>query len=154
VHGDCKPGNFAFVDSEVSAVFDWELTTLGDPLADLGYLELMWMVPVGIPSRPGALTRDEMVEYYAQTSGITPRNRPWYRAFEAFKLAVILLLGAMLVDRGHSSDRRHVDNSLGFPLFVQWGLDDLGISDHLDLGPYTVREQRLAELDAGNLSHS
>ena len=36
VHGDAKPGNFAFIGDEVSAVFDWELTTIGDPLTDIG----------------------------------------------------------------------------------------------------------------------
>jgi aminoglycoside phosphotransferase (APT) family kinase protein len=36
VHGDAKPGNFAFVGDDVSAVFDWKMTTLGDPLTDLG----------------------------------------------------------------------------------------------------------------------
>ena len=36
VHGDAKPGNFAFEGSEVSAVFDWEMATIGDPLADIG----------------------------------------------------------------------------------------------------------------------
>src|ERR1700712_2506383 len=35
VHGDAKPGNFAFVGDDVNAVFDWEMTTLGDPLTDL-----------------------------------------------------------------------------------------------------------------------
>lgn len=36
VHGDAKPGNFAFTAGEVSAVFDWEMTTIGDPLTDIG----------------------------------------------------------------------------------------------------------------------
>src|SRR4029077_10602524 len=35
VHGDAKPGNFAFVGDEVNAVFDWEMTTVGDPLTDI-----------------------------------------------------------------------------------------------------------------------
>ena len=55
VHGDAKPGNFAFVGDEVSAVFDWEMTTVGDPLTDIGWLELLWMQPVGITSHPAAL---------------------------------------------------------------------------------------------------
>ena len=46
VHGDPKPGNVAFVGDRVSAVFDWELATVGDPLTDVGYLELMWAMPV------------------------------------------------------------------------------------------------------------
>lgn len=40
VHGDAKPGNFAFIDGDVSAVFDLEMTTVGDPLTDIG-----WMPP-------------------------------------------------------------------------------------------------------------
>ena len=43
VHGDPKPGNFAFEGDEVSAVFDWELATVGDPLTDIGWLECNWI---------------------------------------------------------------------------------------------------------------
>jgi len=61
VHGDAKPGNFAFVGDDVSAVFDWEMTTLGDPLTDIGWLELLWMQPVGLTSHPGACGIDELL---------------------------------------------------------------------------------------------
>jgi aminoglycoside phosphotransferase (APT) family kinase protein len=61
VHGDAKPGNFAFVDDGVSAVFDWEMATLGDPLTDIGWL-------------------DELLARYTGSSGIAPANREWYRA--------------------------------------------------------------------------
>jgi aminoglycoside phosphotransferase (APT) family kinase protein len=61
VHGDAKPGNFAFVDDNVSAVFDWEMTTVGDPLTDIGWMELLWMQPVGITSHDAALTIDEFI---------------------------------------------------------------------------------------------
>ncbi len=61
VHGDAKPGNFAFVADEVSAVFDWELSGLGDPLTDLGWMELLWMQPVGITSHPAAPSIDEFL---------------------------------------------------------------------------------------------
>ena len=64
MHGDAKPGNFAFVGDQVSAVFDWELTTVGDPLTDIGYLELLWRMPVGIPSHDAALTIDEVIDRY------------------------------------------------------------------------------------------
>ncbi|HNM83415.1 MAG TPA: phosphotransferase family protein, partial [Mycobacterium sp.] len=102
VHGDAKPGNFAFTDGEVSAVFDWEMTTVGDPLTDIGWLELLWMQPVGIASHPAALGIDELLAHYEKVSGITLQNRSWYRAFNAFKMAVICLIGAMLYDEGHS----------------------------------------------------
>ncbi len=72
VHGDAKPGNFAFVGDDVSAVFDWELTSLGDPLTDLGWMELLWMQPVGLTSHPAALSIDDFLAHYQAASGITP----------------------------------------------------------------------------------
>ena len=75
VHGDAKPGNFAFVGDEVSAVFDWELTTLGDPMTDIGYLELLWRMPVGIPSHDAALAIDDVIAHYEKVGGFTVVNR-------------------------------------------------------------------------------
>ena len=46
----------------MSAVFDWEMTTVGDPLTDIGWMELLWMQPVGITSHDAALTIDEFIE--------------------------------------------------------------------------------------------
>lgn len=64
VHGDAKPGNFAFTGGEVSAVFDWEMTTVGDPLTDIGWLEMLWMQPVGLNSHPAALSIDALLAHY------------------------------------------------------------------------------------------
>ena len=72
VHGDPKPGNFGFAGDEVSAVYDWELAAIGDPLTDIGYLELLWAIPVGITSRPSSLTVDEFVAR-GTSSGRAPR---------------------------------------------------------------------------------
>ncbi|WP_326547207.1 phosphotransferase family protein [Mycolicibacterium sp. ND9-15] len=135
LHGDAKPGNFAFVDDEVSLVFDWELTTVGDPLTDIGYLELLWRMPVGIPSHDAALSIDEIIARYEASSGIEVRHREWYRALNAFKLAVINLVGAHLYDTGATDDQRFALNAYGIPLFTQMGLADLGVSDKLDDGP-------------------
>lgn len=135
VHGDAKPGNFAFVADEVSAVFDWELTSVGDPLTDLGWMELLWMQPVGITSHPAALSIDDFLAHYEAASGITPQNRPWYRALNAFKMAVICLIGSMLYDNGDSDDERFVLNAHGISLLTQLGLADLGITEKLDDGP-------------------
>jgi aminoglycoside phosphotransferase (APT) family kinase protein len=50
VHGDFRPGNMAFgPDGTVRAVFDWELATTGDPLADLGWLASTWQDPGDVP---------------------------------------------------------------------------------------------------------
>jgi aminoglycoside phosphotransferase (APT) family kinase protein len=148
VHGDAKPGNFAFADGEVSAVFDWEMTTLGDPLTDIGWLELLWMQSVGIPSHPAALTIDELLAHYEPRSGIKVENRSWYRAFNAYKMAVICLIGGMLVDAGHSDDQKLVLAAYGTSLLTKVGLSELGIDEPLDDGPVLPREERIQEVHA------
>jgi aminoglycoside phosphotransferase (APT) family kinase protein len=134
VHGDAKPGNFAFVGDDVSAVFDWEMTTAGDPLTDLGWMELLWMQPVGITSHPAAIGFDEFLSRYTEVSGIQPANRPWYRALNAYKMAVICLIGSMLYADGSSTDERFVLNASGIPLLTQLGLSDLGVTEKLEDG--------------------
>ena len=52
VHGDPKVGNFAFVGDDVTAVFDWEMATLGDALADLGWAEMLWKMPGSLTALP------------------------------------------------------------------------------------------------------
>jgi aminoglycoside phosphotransferase (APT) family kinase protein len=139
VHGDAKPGNFAFVGDDVSAVFDWEMTTLGDPLTDLGWLELLWMQPVGLTSHPAALGIDELLARYTEVSGIVPANREWYRALNAYKMAVICLIGSMLYAAGSTTDERFAMNALGIPLLTQLGLGELGVTEKLDDGPVLAR---------------
>jgi len=135
VHGDAKPGNFAFVGDSVSAVFDWEMACVGDPLTDIGWMELLWMQPVGITSHSAALGIEEFLERYESASGITPRNRQWYRALNALKMAVICLIGSMLYDSGMSDDRRFLTNAHGIPLLTQLGLAELGVTGKLEDGP-------------------
>jgi aminoglycoside phosphotransferase (APT) family kinase protein len=139
VHGDAKPGNFAFVGERVSAVFDWEMVTLGDPLTDLGWLELLWMQPVGIASHPDAYSIDELLARYTAASGITPRHRPWYRALAAYKMSAICLIGAMLYADGVSTDERYALNAYGIPMLTKLGLAELGITEQLDDGPVLAR---------------
>ncbi|HEX5256132.1 MAG TPA: phosphotransferase family protein [Mycobacterium sp.] len=146
VHGDAKPGNFAFTGGEVSAVFDWEMTTVGDPLTDVGWLEMLWMQPVGINSHPAALSIDALLAHYESASGITVTNRPWYRAFNAFKMAVICLIGAMLVEDGHSDDQKLVLAAYGTSLLTGAGLTELGIDEPLDDGPVLPREERIQQV--------
>lgn len=148
VHGDAKPGNFAFVGNEVSAVFDWEMSTVGDPLTDIGWMELLWMQPVGITSHAAALTIEEFLERYEAASGITPQNRPWYRALNAYKMAVICLIGAMMVDRGDSDDPKLVVAAGGVPILPILGLADLGIHEAFDNGPVDIRAERIQELQS------
>lgn len=146
VHGDAKPGNFAFTDGEVSAVFDWEMTTVGDPLTDIGWLEMLWMQPVGINSHPAALSIDALLVHYESVSGVAVTNRPWYRALNAFKMAVICLIGAMLIEDGHSDDQKLVLAAYGTSLLTGAGLTELGIDEPLDDGPVLPREERIQQV--------
>jgi len=139
IHGDAKPGNFAFVGDDVSAVFDWEMTTVGDPLTDIGWMELLWMQPVGITSHPAAPTIEEFLSHYESVSAISTQNRSWYRALNAYKMAVICLIGSMLFDSGASDDQRFVLNAHGISPLTQMGLAELAVDEKLDDGPVMPR---------------
>ncbi|WP_068176918.1 phosphotransferase family protein [Mycobacterium sp. UM_CSW] len=146
VHGDAKPGNFAFRGGEVSAVFDWEMTTVGDPLTDIGWLEMLWMQPVGINTHPAALGIDALLAHYESVSGITVCNRAWYRAFNAYKMAVICLIGAMLIEDGHSDDQKLALAAYGTSLMTKAGLTELGVDEALDDGPVLPRDERIQQV--------
>lgn len=97
-HGDYRLGNcLADLDNgRIAAVLDWELCTLGDPMADIGYLGVYWSDP-GTPARrendPSGLdgfpTYREMVDMYARKSGRDCDNIGYYVAFSSWRLAVI-----------------------------------------------------------------
>lgn len=96
VHGDFRLGNLAVgPDGRVRAVFDWELATLGDPLADLGWLIASWggdgLPPtVAGPSlAPGWAGRDELVARYALRSGRGVADLEVYVAFARWRSACI-----------------------------------------------------------------
>lgn len=147
VHGDVKPGNFLFrPDGEVGGVLDWELTAVGDPLADIGYLELFWSMPHFITGRPSALPIEEALAYYEKLTGIPIRNREWYRAFQGFKTAVILLVGAMMFDAGISDVPRFAYMGRAVPFLTTAALRELGVEEDLDSGPVQASDERLREV--------
>jgi aminoglycoside phosphotransferase (APT) family kinase protein len=101
VHGDYRLDN-VIVDhydmSRIAAVLDWEMATLGDPLADLAALVMFWDEP-GQPFNPitggltafsGFLTRDQVVERYVTRRGLVVDDLDWYLVFARFRLAIIL----------------------------------------------------------------
>lgn len=144
VHGDTKPGNFAFEESEVTAVFDWEMTSVGDPLADVGWAEVNWTMPGYFTAARGALTCDEFVALWQDLTGIAARHRPWYRALQLFKMAAICFVGGQLVDRGHSRDIRLVDMAYAVSPLTVRALGELGIEDVADHGTVLPRKERIA----------
>ncbi len=102
VHGDFKLDNLMW-DAErpdrLVAVFDWEMSALGDPLVDLGILLAYWVpsAPAGqhdalttVTTRPGWLTRDELVERYASQSDCDISRLRYFEVFALFKIAVVI----------------------------------------------------------------
>lgn len=99
VHGDYRLDNcMVDDDGNVVAVLDWEICTLGDPLADLGLLQVYWTGPDDDPSAwddtattaPGFWNRADLVERYAEVSGRDVSDLDFYVAFAFWKLACIL----------------------------------------------------------------
>jgi aminoglycoside phosphotransferase (APT) family kinase protein len=99
VHGDYRLDNMILSDEgEVAAVVDWELCTLGDPLADLGTLMAYWpergegTIALGQPANlaPGFPTREELVARYAEASGRDVSDLSYFLALGYWKLAIIL----------------------------------------------------------------
>ncbi|OAA27426.1 putative aminoglycoside phosphotransferase [Frankia sp. EI5c] len=114
VHGDFRPGNLAFGrDGQVGAVFDWELASLGDPLADLGWLVASWERPGGAEvvitsgptASPGWPEAGEVVTRYAELIGDNERTA-LLEYFVAFALWRSACIGAGVYTRyasGHMS---------------------------------------------------
>ncbi|MDA8047928.1 MAG: phosphotransferase family protein [Actinomycetota bacterium] len=150
VHGDCKPGNFAFEDGRVSAVFDWELATVGDPRADIGWAEILWSSPGYVTAAPGALPVERFVARWEELTGLTAEHRPWYRAFQALKMAAIMFVGGQLVDAGHSDDVRLADMAQVVHPVTQRALGDLGVDEPLPAGPILPRPERVEAVRAGS----
>jgi aminoglycoside phosphotransferase (APT) family kinase protein len=98
VHGDYRLDNVLIgPDDKIRAILDWEMSTLGDPLTDLGLL-VMYSTRLELPNSPISTTASaaghpeasEIVERYAARSGRDVSAVSWYTAFAWFKLAVIL----------------------------------------------------------------
>jgi aminoglycoside phosphotransferase (APT) family kinase protein len=100
VHGDYRLDNTMLAPDDpgrIVAVLDWEMATLGDPLADLGLFLIYWVRDEAQTatggagaSIPGVLDRDEVAERYANASGRDVSQLDFYEALAAYKLAIIL----------------------------------------------------------------
>ena len=97
-HGDYRIGNFIVKDNKVAAVLDWELCTLGDPLADVGYLLNWWYTADevelgkgdGAPTAVGGFpTREELIAHDQKATGRDLTQIDYYRALSYWRLAAI-----------------------------------------------------------------
>jgi aminoglycoside phosphotransferase (APT) family kinase protein len=131
VHGDYKLDNVMFGpndEPEIAAVFDWEMSTLGDPFTDLGWMLSYWwdakdpMPPAGTDTlmkqfmtHEDYLTRKELVARYEERTGFEFENERFYRTLAVYKLAG---LGEMFFRRyleGNSDDPMYPKMEEGVP---------------------------------------
>ena len=103
VHGDYRLGNTMYADespARLVAIFDWEMATIGDPLADLGYMMLHWRQAddaddsrfnlQSVTARPGFPSRQEVVARYERRSGRSMHALDWYVALAMWKAVAFM----------------------------------------------------------------
>jgi len=117
IHNDYKYDNLVLNPrdlSEIIAVLDWEMATVGDPLMDLGTTLAYWaeendnpvLKPFNLTWLRGNLTRREVMERYAIKSGRYISDILFYYVFGAFKIAVIVQQIYARFKKGHTKDAR------------------------------------------------
>lgn len=124
VHNDLKLDNCQFAPADpdrVTSIFDWDMTTVGDPLVDLGTLLNYWPDPADPPgsargAHPGERTmglptRAEVVARYADRTGTDVSSIQWYEAFAQWKTAVVVQQLFNRYARGETKDERMADKA-------------------------------------------
>ena len=123
VHNDFRIGNMIvnIGTGSVAAVLDWELATIGDPLADLGYLLTSYPMPgellvptsaMGIAVlEPGYPTRAELIARYAERTGANVAAVNWYATLAMYKLSAL-----------YEYSRRRFESGVGDPYYADPGL--------------------------------
>lgn len=108
IHGDPKLGNLFLDGSRLVALLDWELSAIGDPMCDLGWMSFQWSgaLTAGFADLPGALSWDEMAARYTAKTGIPVDNIVYYQVLQGFKAAAICFIGYMMFLQGTSHDPR------------------------------------------------
>jgi aminoglycoside phosphotransferase (APT) family kinase protein len=118
VHGDFKLDNLmldARQPDRLVAVFDWEMSALGEPLVDLGILLAYWVpsAPPGqhdalttVTTQPGWFTRDELIDRYAARSGCDLAFLRYFEIFALFKIAVVIQQIYYRFVKGQTDDPR------------------------------------------------
>jgi aminoglycoside phosphotransferase (APT) family kinase protein len=134
VHGDFRLGNVMFANdapARLIAVFDWELATIGDPLADVGYLTATWSEPnrgerketmfdnLTVTHGEGFPSRDELVAMYAERTGRSMSDLRWYQALALWKAAVFMEGNYKASLRGDNDDPYLAFFDVGVPQLAE-----------------------------------
>lgn len=117
LHGDYKLDNVMLTKTfdRLTAVFDWEMSAIGDPLIDLGIFLAYWIHTTSavqrdslnsVTSKPGWFTRDQILDHYQRRTGSDLTNLRYYEVFAVFKLAVVLQQIFYRYFRGQTDDAR------------------------------------------------
>lgn len=132
VHGDFRLGNIMFEPEPpvaVRAVLDWEMATLGDPLADLGYLLSAWAEPDDAPNpilqlsevtrTEGFPQRSDLLEMYVSMTGRDVSAIGWYEVLATWKSAVFLEANYARYREGAADDDYYADMGSGVPQLIE-----------------------------------
>jgi len=135
VHGDYRLGNVMYAPEpppRLVAIFDWEMSTLGDPLADLGYLCVFWVErddpPAGVFEQhaftrgDGWPARDELLARYEERSGRPLGDIAWYRVLALWKIIVFM----------EGNYRRALAGTVDDPYLTTFGEAIAGLADRAE----------------------
>ncbi|KHE72819.1 phosphotransferase family protein [Halobacillus sp. BBL2006] len=142
IHYDYKLNNSMFSKtnpSEMIGLFDWEMTTVGDPLADLGAALSYWienddpeMLKTGlgkvpITMRSGFYTRDEFIQRYAEKSGLDLSQIHVYQTFAYYKLAGIIQQIYFRYKKGQTNDPRFASMNVFVNNLISYAEETAGL---------------------------
>jgi len=138
VHGDYRLGNVMLAPSptHLAAILDWEMATIGDPLADLGYMTAMWSQsddPPNAVSDLSAVTRgngfpdrDFLAHRYGERSGRSIDSLPWYQVLALWKAAIFLEGSYRRFGAGTTADPFFAGLETGVPALAALARDRAG----------------------------
>ncbi|MDX6623355.1 MAG: hypothetical protein QOE75_1287, partial [Solirubrobacterales bacterium] len=135
VHGDYRLGNVMFAPREprLVAILDWEMATIGDPLADVGYMTATWSASADpanavsdlspVTRRPGFPGRDDLARRYAERSGRSVDALHWYQVLALWKAAIFLEGNYKRFVAGTTADPYYAELEQGVPALARAALE-------------------------------